>query len=177
MGSCSMDQRPRNHAVNIALLSAETANWEVFLRSHLNIMNDRFERASDGSYAQATRNTYIRELEELEINVPDLMLGISIWVENPGKHHYFGNISRVGRALSETRHATEIEKSILEMVSDNNLDTYNRVLMYYLFLNYNQYLTDKNQQQKNAERLTEAVKTLPAYMATRIEAKKEMQRK
>ena len=35
VGGCSMDSRPREHAINIALLSAETFNWEVFLKSHL----------------------------------------------------------------------------------------------------------------------------------------------
>src|SRR5215211_5537198 len=48
VGNCSQDSRPRKHAVNIALLSAETYNWQVFLKAHLDIMNDRFERMSDG---------------------------------------------------------------------------------------------------------------------------------
>lgn len=51
IGGCSQDSSPRDHAVNIALLSAETNNWSVFLKAHLDIMNDRFERVSDGSYA------------------------------------------------------------------------------------------------------------------------------
>ena len=66
VGTCSMDSRPREHAINIAMLSAETTHWEVFLRAHLDIMNDRFERVSDGSYAWAGRKTYIKELEELK---------------------------------------------------------------------------------------------------------------
>ncbi len=49
IGGYSMDDSPRVHALNIALLSAETTKWEIFLRSHLDIMNDRFDRASDGS--------------------------------------------------------------------------------------------------------------------------------
>ncbi|MBK7503592.1 MAG: hypothetical protein IPI52_00240, partial [Bacteroidetes bacterium] len=69
VGGCSQDSRPREHAINIAMLSAEVTNWEVFLKSHLDIMNDRFDRMSDGSYAYAQRKTYIKELEELDINV------------------------------------------------------------------------------------------------------------
>ena len=82
IGFCSQDQSPRIHAKKIALLAAETVNWETFLRAHLNIMNDNFARASDGSYAWAARQTYIRELEELEINVPDLLFGICLQTEN-----------------------------------------------------------------------------------------------
>jgi len=50
VGTCSMDSSPRYHAKDIAVLSAETSNWEIFLRAHLDIMNDFFARGSDGSY-------------------------------------------------------------------------------------------------------------------------------
>lgn len=171
-GFCSMDQRPRIHAMNIAILAAETVNWEVFLRAHLDIMNDRFERMSDGSYAWKARQTYIRELEVLDIGVQDLLLGISLRIENPGKNHYYGSIGRLGRALSETTKAGEIENKMLEMIADNQLDDYNRVLMYYLFVNYNHYLEDKTRQAENNTRLKTAVAKMPEYIASKIEAEK-----
>lgn len=171
VGGCSMDDRPRIHALNIAQLSAETTTWEVFLRAHLDIMNDRFERQSDGSYAWKQRKTYIKELEVLDINVLDLLLGISLRIENSSPNHYFGNIGRLGRALAETSKSAEIEAAMLQMISDNQLDRYNRVLMYYLFLNYNYNLENKQQQAKNAQKLTEAIKSMPIYLASQITAK------
>lgn len=51
IGACSQDSKPINHQVNTALLSAETFNWEAFLKAPLDIMNDRFEQVSDASYA------------------------------------------------------------------------------------------------------------------------------
>ena len=171
MGMCSQDNSPRIHAMNIALLSAETVNWEIFLRSHLDIMNDNFERRSDGSYAWAARKTYIKELEVLDFNVIDLLLGISLRIENPGEHHYYGNISRLGRALSESQYRAPIENKILDMIRDDQLDDYNRVLMYYLVLNYNYYLENKGQQKENIEKLKLAVSTLPAYISTKIKFK------
>jgi hypothetical protein len=172
IGGCSQDNGPRVHALNIAKLSAETINWEIFLRSHLDIMNDRFERLSDGSYAWGQRKTYIKELEVLEINVLDLLLGISLRIENPSNNHYFGSIGRLGRALSETNKSTEIESKMLQMVSDNKLDDYNRILIYYLFLNYNNNLDDQQKQIINKEKLMKAVKTLPEYLATKITKEK-----
>jgi hypothetical protein len=172
VGGCSQDKSPRVHALNIAKLSAETINWEIFLRSHLDIMNDRFERASDGSYAWGQRKTYIKELEVLDINVLDLLLGISLRIENPSNNHYYGSIGRLGRALSETNKSSEIETKMLQMISDNQLDDYNRVLIYYLFLNYNYYLEDKKKQTISKEKLIAAVKTLPEYLATKITVKK-----
>lgn len=172
IGGCSMDNSPRIHAMNIAVLSAETINWETFLRSHLDIMNDRFERVSDGSYAWAGRQTYIKELEELKINVSDLLLGISLRIENPSQNHYYGNIRRLERALAETKYSNEIETKLLEMIQDNQLDDYNRIIMYYLFLNYNYYIKDASHKKMSSEKFENATKKLPDYLATRIKFEK-----
>ncbi len=171
VGYCSQDNSPRVHAVNIALLSAETANWEVFLKSHLDIMNDRFERMSDGSYAWGARNTYIKELEELNINVIDLILGISLRVENPATNHYYGSIGRIGRALSETKNRAEVETAILSAIADTQLDYYNRLLFYFLFKNYNYYINDETIKKENATRLSNAAATLPGYFSERLAGK------
>lgn len=168
IGSCSHDSSPREHAIHIALLSAETYNWEVFLKSHLDIMNDRFERVSDGSYAWGQRNTYIKELEELNINVPDLILGISFRIENPASNHYYGSIGRVGRALSETKNRNEIENAMLSIISDSRLDTYNRLLFYFLFINYNYYIEDETVRKENNDKLATATKTLPDFIRERL---------
>lgn len=168
VGGCSMDNSPRVHAMNIAVLSAETINWEIFLRAHLDIMNDRFDRISDGSYAWAGRQTYIKELEELSINVSDLLLGISLRIENPSQNHYYGSIGRLGRALSETENSNEIESKMLEMIQNNQLDDYNRMIMYYLFLNYNHYIEDESKKKRNSDKLENAIQELPGYLVKRI---------
>ena len=168
IGGCGLDSRPREHAVNIALLSADTYNWEVFLKAHLDIMNDRFERMSDGSYALERRNTYIKELEELNIHVADLILGISFRIENPSRNHYFGSIGRLGRAFSETKNRSEIEQSMLAIVSDKELDIYNRLLFYFLFLNYNENIRDEAIKKKNNDKLVAATKTLPNFISEKL---------
>lgn len=168
VGGCSMDDSPRRHAVSIAELAAETTEWEIFLRSHLDIMNDRFERVSDGSYAWGARQTYIKELEVLDINVPDLLLGISLRVENASENHYFGSIGRIGRSLSESVNRDEIESEILTMIADKELDDYNRLLMYYLFANYNRNVKDENLQQANTKKLEAAVTYLPDYISSKL---------
>lgn len=168
IGGCSMDDSPRVHALNIAMLSAETIKWEIFLRSHLNIMNDRFDRASDGSYAKGARLTYLKEIEVLDINVLDLILGISLRIDNPSKNHYYSSINRVGRALSESSNPELVETSLLNMIKDNDLDDYNRILMYYLFDNYNYNLKDEKAKESNESKLKLAVATMPDYISSRI---------
>ncbi|MCB0643757.1 MAG: hypothetical protein KDC44_19050, partial [Phaeodactylibacter sp.] len=169
IGMCSQDEAPRTHAMRIAILSAESVNWETFLRAHLDIMNDRFERVSDGSYAWGERQTYIRELEELDIDVNSLLLGTALRISNAPVNHYYGSISRLGRALSESQKASEVETLMLEMIQDSQLDAYNRILAYFLFLNYNSWLSDEAKQQGNTARLKSACAALPAHIKDRID--------
>lgn len=164
VGGCSQDMRPREHAFEIARLAASAVNWEVFLRAHLDIMNDRFERASDGSYAWGRRDTYIHELEVLDINVPELIVGIALRVADPAKQHYYGSINRVGRALAESKDRDSITASLLTMIADPQLDRYNRVLLFYLFLHYNVHLQIERERNHNTASLQQTVATLPEYM-------------
>lgn len=173
VGGCSMDQSPRIHAMNIALLSAETTNWEVFLKSHLDIMNDRFDRMSDGSYAQAQRHTYIKELEDLDINVPELILGISLRIENPSRNHYYGNIGRLGRAISESKQKEEFEKEMLATMSDTALDDYNRVISYFLYRSYLSYVYMGKANKERNQKLKTAMAGLPAYLKESAPLKEE----
>lgn len=173
IGGCSQDQSPRYHALNIARLSAETTKWEIFLRSHLDIMNDRFQRVSDGSYAWAGRQTYIGELEALNINLNDLLLGICLRISNPSEHHYFGSIGRIGRALSETSNPEAIEEKMTEMMADNNLDMYNRIIIMYLFANYAFSTENNTKQELRKEKLQLAIQKLPQEIAKQINFRRE----
>lgn len=165
IGSCSMDNSPREHAVNIAKLSAETVNWEVFLKAHLDVMNDRFERVSDGNYAWNRRHTYLKELEVLDINTIQLLLGVSLRIENANENHYYGSISRLGRALSEAINREQFEVQITSMIKDNELDDYNRYLMYYLLDNYSYFLgKNKSIKNYNSNLLKSIKKELPSYL-------------
>ncbi len=166
LGNCSMDMSPRYHAMEICQLAAETAQWDIFLRSHLDIMNDRFERMSDGSYAWDGRKTYLRELEELGIPAIELLLGTSLRVANVSNNHYWGSIGRTGRALMDAQDKEALEQRLTRMIQDSSLDPYNRLLMAYLFANYVGHLDDEVQRAANTQRLETAVATLPDYIRT-----------
>ena len=168
VGSCSQDDSPRRHARNIAILAAETINWEIFLRAHLDIMNDRFERISDGSYAWAQRQTYLRELEVIGIDVFQLMRGISLQIDNPAENHYFGSIRRVGRALADSQDQELASAMMIEMIADPELDDYNRYAAYYLFLNYAYHLPDEAAKKTAQERLAIATGGWPEYLENSV---------
>ena len=159
-GMCSMDSSPRYHAMHIALVAAETQRWEVFLKAHLDILNDNFTRMSDGSYAWAERKTYIKELESLNINLTDLLMGICLLHDNPAEHHYYANISRIGRALSEAFAREELENTILAAIRDSELDLINRIRMYFL---YKQFVVHLPESERDAQyqKLEAAIEYLP----------------
>jgi len=164
-GQCSADASPRRHVQNIAAAAAESHSWDVFLRAHLDIMNDNVDRASDGSWAWGERDTYIREMEELGINVTDLLIGVCLRVDDAPENHYFASVSRTGRALAETRTPGEVEQKLLAMIGDEKLDDYNRLLLVYLFKHYNHHLKNQVRQKKNTAALTEAMKKMPANLS------------
>lgn len=168
VGTCSQDSSPRKHAINIAILAAETHNWDVFLKAHLDILNDSFDRATDGSYAWEQRKTYIKELEALNIQVSDLLLGIAFRIQNPVENHYFGNVGRMGRALSETKYIKDIETDMLSVISNDKVDYFNRLVFYHLFRSYNHYLDDEDAKQTNQNRLITALEGFPEGLQNRI---------
>lgn len=168
VGGCSQDQRPREHAWDIARLSAEAVSWDIFLRAHLDIMNDRFPRVSDGSYAWGARNTYIRELEQLNFDVTTLLLGTSMRISNPSGTHYYGSIGRLGRALSESANAAEVEKQMADAITDPQLDHYNRILFFYLYRSYIYHLKDKSKIKPCLATLRSSVASLPPYISEHI---------
>jgi hypothetical protein len=164
VGFCSMDSRPRDQAIQIAKLSAATASWKIFFKAHLDIMNDRFHRASDGSYAWARRKTYIRELEELNIDIKALIFGISLRIENHANNHYHGNIWRLGRALSETQNRKEIEDGLASLMQDDNLDGYNRAIASLIFYSFVENTQDEALKLASREHFEKLKLSLPAYL-------------
>jgi len=167
-GMCSQDQAPRIHAMHIAMLAAQSGRWDVFLRAHLDVMNDNFSRISDGSYAWGERRTYIRELEALDIDVLDLMLGITIFAGDPHGGHYQGMIWRVGRALSEAVDTEEFERRAYGMMRDPELDDFNRAVLYNLYTSYLMSISSPELRAAKLEVLRSQAPTLPPYLRRQI---------
>jgi hypothetical protein len=168
-GQCSMDNSPRVHAKNIAALAAETHSWDIFLRAHLNIMNDRFERMTDGSYAWDKRQTYIRELEVLDINVIDMMLGLSLRSYNVAEDHYNGTVWRIGKALTESKDRLKFEAAAKDMMKDDELDPFNRSLIFLLYHTYLNYLTDKEERKIKVTAFKQTASQYPAFIQPAID--------
>ncbi|MBK7503591.1 MAG: hypothetical protein IPI52_00235 [Bacteroidetes bacterium] len=102
-----------------------------------------------------------------------LLIGISLRVENPAKNHYYGSIGRLGRAISESKNKEDFKTQILSMVEDKELDNYNRILAYFLFVSYNNYLDNKDEQNENIKQLETSIMTLPDFLKDKIKLKQK----
>jgi hypothetical protein len=160
-GFCSRDQGPREHAVSICMLAAKCRQWDIFLRAHLDILNDNFERAADSPSGWAIRGTYIKEIEELDINSVALVVGTILNAKDLDHNHYSASTWRVGRAMSESKYRKEFEDLLLQMICDERLDRYNRMEMAYALIYCNRHSKDETTYRANLERIKSALETLP----------------
>jgi hypothetical protein len=165
IGRCSMDNSPQLHAKSIAILASQTHQWPVFIRSHLDIMNDRFQRRSDASYGEARRGTHLHELELLDISSQRLLLGSVFRASNISNGHYLGNINRLGRAFTESADALEFEKQVNACMRDNALDPLNRCLFFMLYTSYCYHHPDGA---TRIARLKADAAAYPPYISTAI---------
>lgn len=149
-----------DHAKQILQLAAETANWSIFIDKHLYVLNDNFEPECSHVNKGEFKRTYLRELEEIGVNVIDLLLGSSLRTSNPAKNHPYLNARTVSRALSEIKNKDEAENKLLSMIQDQELDDFNRMIVCLLFKNYNCLLKDSQRQEANQQKYFKALSML-----------------
>lgn len=126
MGSCSMDNSPIDHLKEIARLSAHTAEWNVFLRSHMNIINDRFSAVAMSSYGEKSRNTPIHDLEAIGLEPDKLFVGSLLRARDTKSNHYYSSFHRISRAISQLTDPNPSIHLLKEIVKDRNNDIPNR---------------------------------------------------
>lgn len=168
IGGGSTDGSPRTHIYNISNRAALEGNWEVFIKGHLNLLFDKVERSSDLSLMDENRNTYVKELTAIKLDIDRLLFGTIYEIGNGTELQYNGNVRRLGRTLAELDSNAIYKDKILSVIKDKNLDIYNRLLYYYLFINYNYYLENKKEQKLNEKELETVLTTFPSYISSKL---------
>lgn len=164
---CGHSPLPKIHDFNIARLAAETSNWKLFLKAHLDILYLPLESRMFFNNEKEGRNTYIKELEAIHIDISSFFLGMDLQIEDPIKNHHAPDHLLLF-LLPETQHKEEIKNELLSMIQDKDLDEYNRILAYYRFLNYTNEIEDKVEKEISIKNLKKAVATLPDYLSNKI---------
>ncbi|MBL7809030.1 MAG: hypothetical protein JNN28_14520, partial [Saprospiraceae bacterium] len=91
------------------------------------------------------------------------LLGTCFRMQNPAENHYYGSIDRVARALTESANRDEIMDSVYAIITDTELDDYNRLLFYFLYRNYTFYEEDETARDIHTAKLQQAKKSLPEW--------------
>lgn len=172
VGSCSFDTGPENQLRRIAVLAAETHQWDIFIQAFLNIMNDRASRVANSNIASASRKTYAEELTKLDLDLFRLLLGINfrILVEE-GDQHYSGSGGKIAQAFASLPKDYQIrfENELGGILSDPDLDDFNALHFYNTLLNYQYFMRETERASLIGQLVQEVEKRLPNPIRARVE--------
>ena len=124
---CGNDGRPAQQVFHIARHAAMAGNWPVFIRAHLYLVNDQ----SDWSVRSKSR--FVAELETLSLDVPALLIGSVLRIQDPARNHFHGGIERTGRALADCQNSDAVERLLREAIADPALDDLNRLTLFQVY--------------------------------------------
>lgn len=142
VGFCSMDNGPANHLQSIAKLSALATEWDLFIKTHMHLINDRFESAIYSSYGEESRNTPIHDLESIGLEPDKLFVGSLLRAQDTKENHYFSNFSRIARAISQLSKPSASLELLVNIVNDTSADIPNRINAWYSLLYVSRYNED-----------------------------------
>lgn len=157
---CGSDKRPMRHAKAICKLAVKANQWDIFLRAHLDVMNEYFYRYNEPDDLTC-RKTYTKELEQLGVNSTDLFVGVCLRARNVSINHYGGSTATMGRALAESVYSSNAVNLLLAMVMDERLDLLNRTATAHMLHACHRELANTPAYQANQEREKQAIATLP----------------
>ncbi len=171
VGTCSFDNGPIIQQKRIANLASKTQNWNVFIKSFLNIMNDNVSRNANSNIASNARKTHIEELAKLDIDIDKILLGSNVRIEDSIQTHYFSDGSKIAKAYVNLNSDKQeyFKNKVFEIIKDKEIDAFNKLHFYNTFKSYQYFVNDsieKNRLEKDIENL---IPFLPKEIKSRIE--------
>lgn len=171
VGTCSFDNGPIVQQKRIANLASKTQNWNVFIKSFLNIMNDNVSRNANSNIASNARKTYVEELAKLDIDIDKILLGSNVRIDDTIQTHYFSDGSKIAKAYAnlDSDKQKYFENTAFEIIKDKEIDAFNKLHFYNTLKNYQYFVKDsikKIQLEKDIENL---IPFLPKEIKSRIE--------
>ena len=171
VGTCSFDNSPLIQQKRIATLAAQTQNWEVFIKSFLNVMNDYAERIANSNIASQARETYIEEIVKLDLDLDKILLGSNFRISDTINKHYFSDGDKIAKAYSnlDNRSQNYFIKTLTEISTDEAIDPFNKLHFYNTFKNFQYYLKDSIKIKGVETNILSLTAFLPNEIKSRIE--------
>lgn len=171
VGTCSFDNGPIMQQKRIAGLAVKTLNWEVFIKSFLNVMNDRVSRNANSNIASNARKTYIEELAKLNLDINNILLGSNLRIKDTIRKHYFSNGSKIGKAYANLNSETQeyFENTVFEIIRNKEIDAFNKLHFYNTLKSYRYFIKDSIHKIELEKDIQSLIPSLPKELKSRIE--------
>lgn len=147
-GKQSFDSSPINQQLRLCKTSAELSNWNVFIKSLINIMNDNMNRSVDNSLVRASRKTYFSEIEKLPIELPKLLIGMSLKSANPNESHFWGSGDRIGKSIANSSNPIILIDAFIGVIKEEQIDQFNKLHFYNILKNVEYFSEDEKVKDK-----------------------------
>lgn len=171
VGTCSFDNSPIIQQKRIASLASKTKNWDVFIKSLLNVMNDNVSRNANNNIASNFRKTYIEELAKLDLDIDKILLGSNVRIEDATRNHYFSDGSKIAKAYANLNSDKQeyFENKTFEIIKDEEIDAFNKLHFYNTLKNYQYFIKDSLKKTELEKDIQNLVPLLPIELKSRIE--------
>lgn len=171
---CGMSSRPYLHRRDIAVLAAQTAEWNVFLRTHIDVVYDDYRKNPDGTITFLGDRTMVPVLQEFSLDVEALLLGSVLRVDNRHKNAYIGGAYNMGNVIARMPERDEILNNIRNMIGNHQLDDFNRLRMFNVYWTCLIESNSREIPESLVATLRSAVDLLPPYLAQTIDLEVEL---
>ncbi|SEA74446.1 hypothetical protein [Psychroflexus halocasei] len=171
VGTCSFDNGPIIQQKRIASLASKTQNWDVFIKSFLNVMNDNVSRNANSNIASNARKTYIEELAKLELDIDKILLGSNVRIDDTIQTHYFSDGGKIAKAYANLNSNKQeyFENTTFEIIKDIDIDAFNKLHFYNTLKNYQYFIKDSTKKTELEKDIQNLVPLLPKELKSRIE--------
>jgi len=171
VGTCSFDNGPIVQQKRIASLASKTQNWNVFVKSFLNIMNDNVSRNTNSNIASNARKTYIEELAKLDLDIDKILLGSNVRIEDTTRTHYFSDGSKIAKAYANLNSDKQeyFKNTVFEIIREKEIDAFNKLHFYNTLKHYKYFIKDSIKKTELEKDILNLVPLLPNELKSRIE--------
>ena len=171
IGTGSFDNGPILQQKRIASLASKTQNWDIFIKSFLNVMNDNVSRNANSNIASNARKTYIEELAKLNIDIDKILIGSNLRIQDTSRTHYFSDGSKIAKAYSNlsSKKQEYFENSIFEIIRNQEIDAFNKLHFYNTIKHYQYFVKDSIKKRELEKDIENLIPFLPKEIKSRIE--------
>ena len=171
---CCMDSSPFMHRRAIALLAAQTAEWNIFLRTHLDLFYDDYRKNPDGTYEFLGDRTMIPVMQEFGLDVKALLLGSVLNAGNRHKNAHSARTYNIGNVIARMPDHENLLQDIRSMIGDRHLDDFNRLRLLAVYWKCLFNCRSGESSKSIITKLRSAVALLPPYLVQTIDMDNEL---